>query len=150
MLAHQTCYGISERSIAALISIHGDDKGLVLPPEVAPTQVVVIPIIFRKSDDVLAACSDVARRLKESGIRVELDESDVRPGAKYYKWEMKGVPLRVEIGPRDLKNNVVTIVRRDSGNKETVPLINIEAKLRKDFVIHEGLFEKLLNLWKDV
>jgi prolyl-tRNA synthetase len=146
VLAHQTCYGISERSIAALISIHGDDKGLVFPPELAPTQVVVIPIIFGKSDDVITACRDVAKRLKESGIRVELDESDERPGAKYYKWEMKGVPLRVEIGPRDLKNNVVTVVRRDTGSKETAPLNDIEVEIKKRFeLVHDSLYEKALK-----
>ncbi|MBE0522517.1 MAG: proline--tRNA ligase, partial [Candidatus Methanoperedenaceae archaeon] len=92
--AHQTCYGVSERSIAALISVHGDDKGLVLPPEVAPTQVVIIPILFGKSDEISKACSDVVDTLRENGIRLVLDDGDERPGAKYYKWEMKGVPLR--------------------------------------------------------
>ncbi len=142
-LAHQTCYGISERSIAAIISIHGDDKGLVFPPEVAPVQVVVIPIIFGKSDDILNACRDVVGLLKEKGMRVAIDESDERPGAKYYRWEKKGVPLRVEIGPRDLKNKVVTIVRRDSGSKETVPLDNIAEEVETRFIdIRRNLFEK--------
>lgn len=146
VLAHQTCYGISERSIAALISIHGDNKGLVMPPQVAPTQVVIIPIIFGQSEDVINTCRDVARRLKESGIRVALDESDERPGAKYYKWEMKGVPIRVEIGPRDLKNNVATIVRRDTGNKETAPLNDIEGEIRKRFeMVHDSLYEKAVK-----
>ncbi|MFZ2410646.1 MAG: proline--tRNA ligase, partial [Candidatus Methanoperedens sp.] len=141
--AQQTCYGISERSIAALISIHGDDRGLVFPPEVAPIQVVVIPILFGKSDEITKACRDVANRLEEKGLRVVLDESDDRPGAKYYKWEMKGVPLRVEIGPRDLKNNAATIVRRDSKSKETVPLDNIVEEVKKRFEdIRSNLFEK--------
>jgi prolyl-tRNA synthetase len=144
--AQQTCYGISERSIAALISVHGDDKGLVFPPEVAPVQIVVIPILFGKSDEITGACRDVAARLKEKGFRVELDESDERPGAKYYKWEMKGVPLRVEIGPRDLKNKVVTIVRRDSGIKETVQLNGIEEDIAERFeAIHASLFKKAEN-----
>ncbi|MCZ7358014.1 MAG: proline--tRNA ligase [Candidatus Methanoperedens sp.] len=148
--AHQTCYGISERSIAALISVHGDDKGLVFPPEVAPTQVVVIPILFGKSDEITKACRDVADRLKEKGIRTALDESDERPGAKYYKWEMKGVPLRVEIGPRDLKNNVATVVRRDSGSKENVPLDNIVEEIQKRFEdIHNKLFEKAQRSLKE-
>lgn len=148
--AHQTCYGISERSIAALISLHGDDKGLVFPPEVAPVQVVVIPIIFGKSDDVIKACSDVAEQLKEEGIRTELDTSDERPGAKYYRWEMKGVPVRVEIGPRDLKNNAATVVRRDMGNKETVPLAHIVDEVRKRFdIIHDSLLEKAANSLKE-
>ncbi|KAB2947354.1 MAG: prolyl-tRNA synthetase [Candidatus Methanoperedens nitroreducens] len=143
VLAHQTCYGISERSIAALISLHGDDKGLVFPPEIAPIQVVIIPILFGKSDETLDACRDVAQRLKAKNIRVTLDETDERPGAKYYKWEMKGVPLRVEIGPRDLKNNAATVVRRDTGNKENVPLADIESEIEKRFVaIHESLFKK--------
>ncbi len=144
--AHQTCYGISERSIAALISIHGDGKGLVFPPEVAPVQVAVIPIIFGNSEDIIKACSDLAEVLKKDGIRVALDTSDERPGAKYYRWEMKGVPVRVEIGPRDLKNNVATIVRRDNGNKETAPLANIVEEVKKRFeAVHASLFEKALK-----
>jgi len=141
--AHQTCYGISERSIAALISVHGDDKGLVLPPEVAPVQVVIIPVLFGKSEEITEACRSVALRLKTKGLRVELDESDERPGAKYYKWEMKGTPLRLEIGPRDLKNNAVTVVRRDTGSRETVPFDSIEYEVENKFGdITRNLFEK--------
>lgn len=141
--AQQTCYGISERSIAALISVHGDDRGLVFPPEVAPIQVVIIPILFGKSDEITKMCRDVADLLREKGIRVVLDDSDERPGAKYYKWEMKGVPLRVEIGPRDLKNNVATVVRRDSGKKETIPLDNIAEEVKKRFEdMHKNLLGK--------
>ena len=142
--AYQTCYGISERSIAAIISIHGDDKGLVLPPEIAPIQVVIIPIIFKKGAEyVLAACKDVQKRLKKIGMRVEIDASDLRPGAKYYKWEMKGVPLRLEIGPRDLENNVAVAVRRDTGNKEHISLPDIEADVILRFEsIHKNLYNK--------
>ncbi len=148
--AQQTCYGISERSIAALISVHGDDRGLVFPPEVAPVQVVVIPILFGKSDEIIRACRDVKKRLEEKRLRVALDESDERPGAKYYKWEMKGVPLRVEIGPRDLKNNAATVVRRDSGGKEVIPLDNIVEEIMKRFEdIHKNLFEKAKKSLKE-
>ncbi|MDQ1252242.1 MAG: prolyl-tRNA synthetase [Euryarchaeota archaeon] len=142
--AFQTCYGISERCIAATISIHGDDKGLVLPPEIAPVQAVIIPIIFKKgAEEVLAACRDVQERLKKAGMRVEIDASDLRPGAKYYKWEMKGVPLRLEIGPRDLENNVAVAVRRDTGEKEQIPLPEIEAGVRLKFeAIQNNLYEK--------
>ena len=148
--AQQTCYGISERSIAALISIHGDDRGLVFPPEVAPIQVVVIPILFGKSDEITKACRDVANSLEEKGLRVTLDESDERPGAKYYKWEMKGVPLRIEIGPRDLKNNAATIVRRDSGSKETAPLDNIVEEVKRRFEdIRDSLFNKAESSLKE-
>jgi len=123
---NQTCYGISERSIAALISLHGDDKGLVLPPAVAPIQAVIIPVLFKDTTEaVLAACDKVASSLKEAGIRVETDASDLRPGAKYYKWELKGSCLRIEIGPRDLEKNSAVLVRRDKGEKQFVPLDTI-------------------------
>ncbi|WP_440952371.1 proline--tRNA ligase [Methanococcoides sp. FTZ1] len=141
--AHQTCYGVSERSIAALISIHGDDKGLIMPPEVAPVQVVIIPILFKKPETVLAACNEVKERLEAAGIRVTVDDSDKRPGSKYYKWEMKGVPLRIEIGPRDLENEAAMLARRDTGDKEQVPLASIEEEVLSRFeVIQSSLLEK--------
>jgi len=121
--ANQTCYGISERCIAALISIHGDDRGLILPPEVAPTQVVIIPIMFSDSSkEILKVCKKICSDLKNAKIRAVLDDSDGRPGSKYYKWELKGVPLRIEIGPRDIENKSAIIVRRDTSEKEKVPL----------------------------
>ncbi|WMW22439.1 proline--tRNA ligase [Methanolobus mangrovi] len=141
--AYQTCYGISERSIASMISIHGDDKGLVLPPAVAPVQVVIIPIIFKKPEGVLEACEDLKAALEAAGIRVKMDASDSRPGAKYYKWEMRGVPVRLELGPRDLKNNAAMLARRDTGEKQQVSLDNItEDVLSLLGEIHEGLYEK--------
>jgi prolyl-tRNA synthetase len=117
---------------------------LILPPEIAPVQVVIIPIIFKKgAKEVLAACKDVQERLKKMGIRAEIDASDLRPGAKYYKWEMKGVPLRLEIGPRDLQNNVAVAVRRDTGEKEQIPLPEIEAGVSSRFkAIHQNLYQK--------
>ena len=120
--AFQTCYGISERSIAALISIHGDDRGLVLPPVVAPVQVVIVPItIGKRKDDVAAAAKKLEGELKGAGFRVKSDDRALRPGAKYYYWELRGVPLRLEIGPRDLDAGVVTVVTR-LGEKSTIPL----------------------------
>ncbi|QLC50387.1 proline--tRNA ligase [Methanolobus zinderi] len=140
--AHQTCYGISERSVAALISIHGDDKGLMMPPEVAPVQVAIIPIIFKKAEDVLQACEKVKEELEAAGIRVKLDASDNRPGAKYYKWEMKGVPVRLELGPRDLKKNAAMLVRRDTGEKQQVPLDNIKEEVLSLFsAIQDNLYK---------
>jgi prolyl-tRNA synthetase len=141
--AHQTCYGVSERSIAALISIHGDDKGLVLPPAVAPVQVVIIPIIFKKAEGVLEACEELKSKLEAVGIRVKMDASDDRPGAKYYKWEMKGVPVRLELGPRDLKNNAAMLARRDTGEKQQYSLDTIVADVSSMLDdIHDSLYEK--------
>lgn len=123
---NQTCYGISERSIAAVISVHGDDKGLVLPPAVAPIQAVVIPVLFKDTiEEVMAACNTIVAALKAQGIRVEMDAGDLRPGAKYYKWELKGSCLRIEIGPRDLEKNSAVLVRRDKGEKQFVSLDGI-------------------------
>ena len=132
---NQTCYGISERCIAALISVHGDDKGLVLPPEVAPVQVVIVPIIFsdERREEVLDAARSLFEELKEGGLRVVLDDSDERPGAKYYKWEHKGVPLRVEIGPRDLDEGVYTLARRDGEPKYRVRREDILDEIRDVF-----------------
>lgn len=118
---NQTCYGISERCIAALIAVHGDDKGLVLPWRVAPVQVVIVPIIFGEREPIIEVCRSIESMLAGRGIRVRLDDGDERPGAKFYKWEMRGVPVRIEIGPRDIKNGVVTIVRRD-GVRKTLPM----------------------------
>lgn len=112
-LAHQTCYGISERCIAALISIHGDDRGLILPPEIAPMQIVIVPIIKKgRESDVQKAADDLEDTLRSAGYRVTTDTRNIRPGAKYYYWEMRGVPLRLEIGPRDIDNGVVMAATR--------------------------------------
>lgn len=117
---YQTCYGISERSIAALISLHGDDRGLALPAEVAPTQVVIVPVIMKKrEEEVLVAAETLRTELVAAGYRVKVDTRDMRPGAKYYYWELRGVPLRIEIGPRDIDNGVVTAVTR-FGEKSTI------------------------------
>jgi prolyl-tRNA synthetase len=125
--AHQTCYGISERSVAAVLSVHGDDRGLVLPPAVAPVQVVIIPIIVgKRKDEVLAAARELKAELASAGLRAEVDEREIRPGAKYYHWEMRGVPLRLEIGPRDLDRGVVTVVTR-LGAKSEAPRAGIAA-----------------------
>ncbi|NYB52985.1 MAG: proline--tRNA ligase [Methanobacteriaceae archaeon] len=118
---YQTCYGLSDRVIASIIGIHGDPSGLVLPPSVATYQVVIVPVLFKKGrQEVLDFCSKVKDRLKKAGIRVHLDERDLRAGKKYYEWEMRGVPLRLEIGPRDIENKKMVILRRDTMEKETL------------------------------
>jgi len=114
--AQQTCYGISERCIAALISLHGDDTGLVLPPAVAPVQVVIVPItIGKRHEDVIASAQALEQELRGAGFRVRLDTREMRPGAKYYWWELRGVPLRLELGPRDIDGGMVMAVRRTGG-----------------------------------
>ncbi|OPY54171.1 MAG: Proline--tRNA ligase [Methanosaeta sp. PtaU1.Bin060] len=120
-LISQTCYGISERCIAALVSVHGDERGLVLPWEVAPTQVVIVPILLGDKEKVLEVSRNLLEKLEAACVRARLDTSDERPGAKFYKWEMKGVPIRLEVGPRDIEKGVVTLARRD-GVKKAVPL----------------------------
>jgi len=120
--ANQTCYGISERCIAALISMHGDDKGLILPPVAAPVQAVIVPItIGKRHEDVMAAAQKLQQSLTAAGIRVRLDTRDIRPGAKYYWWELRGVPLRLELGPRDLDAGKVIAVKR-AGEKTAIDL----------------------------
>jgi prolyl-tRNA synthetase len=118
---HQTTYGISERLLGAVIAMHGDDHGLVWPSIIAPVQVVIIPIA-RESDarSVNDFAQDVQRKLMAEGLRVALDASDERPGAKYYAWEMKGVPLRIEIGPREIKDNKLSAVNR-LGERSKIP-----------------------------
>lgn len=123
-LVSQTCYGISERCIAALISVHGDDRGLILPWCVAPVQIVIVPILLGDKELVLGVCKDLEQELRAAGIRVKLDISDERPGAKFYKWEMKGVPIRLEVGPRDIQKGVVTAARRD-GVKKPLPVVGL-------------------------
>ena len=118
---HQTTYGMSERLLGAVISVHGDDKGLCLPPAVAPFEVVIIPILGKNSkEEVSAAAIEMRKELEAAGIRTKLDDRDDRPGSKYYDWEIKGVPLRLELGARDIENKVVTFARRDTGEKGTI------------------------------
>jgi len=118
---YQTCYGLSDRIIASILGVHGDEAGLSLPPEVAPYQVVVVPIIFKEgAREVLDFCGELKNQLRSSGIRVHLDDRDLRAGKKFYEWEMRGVPLRIEIGPRDLKEGKIVFKRRDTLEKEFV------------------------------
>jgi prolyl-tRNA synthetase len=116
----QTCYGISERSIAALIAVHGDDNGIVLGPKLAPLQIIIIPIPHKESGAaILESCSHIAEELRSLGLRVRIDTRDnLRPGAKFFYWETRGVPIRIEIGPKDLQKDQVIVVRRDTFKKE--------------------------------
>ncbi len=114
--AFQTCYGISDRVIASIIAIHGDEKGLCLIPEIAPIQIVLIPIWFKgKKEEVNREISKLKKEL--SAFRVHVDDREVRPGSKFFDWEIKGVPLRLELGPKDIERGEVVAVRRDTGEK---------------------------------
>ena len=138
----QTSFGASTRLIGALIMVHGDDNGLVLPPYVAPTQVVIIPIQM-KNPEVLKKAKEYYELLKKNGIRVKLDDSDHTPGWKYSEYEMKGVPLRLEIGPRDLANGVLVLAKRNTGEKITVKedeLVNKVNSLLSD--IHSEMYRR--------
>jgi len=129
----QTCYGISERAVAAMISIHGDDNGLNLTSNVAPVQAVIIPIVFKgKEEDVMRKCNEVKEALLKEGIRTVVDDrKELTPGNKYFSWEMKGTPVRIEIGPRDLDAGSAVLVRRDLLQKTTVPAASIIEEVRK-------------------
>jgi prolyl-tRNA synthetase len=119
---HQTCYGLSDRIIASIIGIHGDKSGLSLPPDIAPYQVVIVPIIFKKGGkEVIEFCKNLEEKLKrEANLRVYFDDRDIRAGKKYYEWEMRGIPLRIEVGPRDLENKKVVTYRRDTQAKAII------------------------------
>ena len=127
----QTTYGMSSRLIAAMIFTHGDDKGLILPPEVAPVQVVIVPIPGENTN-INSFCTRVMDMLKNSGIRASLDDRDnYTPGFKYNDWEMKGVPLRIEIGSRETENSYLTIVPRHTGRRSKIDLQETVVKVRE-------------------
>ena len=122
-LVYQTCAGVSDRVIASVIGIHGDDKGLRLPPKVSPNQVTIIPILFKKGkEEVLAKCAEIKEQLEAKGLRVNLDDRDIRPGKKFNDWELKGTPIKLELGPRDLENNITIAMSRDEEEKIEIAL----------------------------
>lgn len=129
----QNSWGLSTRSLGALVMIHGDDKGLVLPPRIAPIQVVIVPIISKNNPQlILEKAKEIEKKLNALGIRVELDDRDnYTPGWKYNYWELRGVPVRLEIGARDVENKQVVLARRDSGKKEPVPEAELETKINE-------------------
>ena len=122
---HQTSWGMTTRLIGALIMVHGDDSGLVLPPKIAPVQVDVIPIMQNK-DGVLNKAYEVKEALVKAGLRVKVDDTDKKPGWKFAEYELKGVPVRLAMGGRDLENNTIEVMRRDTLEKETITCDGIE------------------------
>ena len=125
---YQTSWGVTTRLIGALIMVHGDKRGLVLPPKVAPIEAVIIPIAAHKAG-VLEKADELLNALKSQGIRAKVDNSDASPGWKFNEYEMKGVPIRIEIGPRDIQNGVAVVVRRDTLEKTTLKLDNIASEI---------------------
>ncbi|MBO4921974.1 MAG: proline--tRNA ligase [Lachnospiraceae bacterium] len=125
---YQTSWGMSTRLIGGVIMVHGDDSGLKLPPRVAPIQTVIIPIMQNKPG-VLDKANEIAAALKAKGIRVKVDDTDKRPGFKFSEQEMRGFPTRIEIGPKDIEAGTCIVARRDTGEKITVALTDIETKL---------------------
>ena len=121
--AYTTSFGVSTRLIGAIIMTHGDERGLVFPPVIAPTQCVIVPIAARKAG-VIEACEALKKDLEGAGIRVTLDSTDNSPGWKFNEWEMKGVPVRIELGPRDIEAGKMLCARRDTLEKVEMPLEN--------------------------
>jgi prolyl-tRNA synthetase len=137
---HQTSWGITTRLIGALIMVHGDDNGLILPPEIAPIQIVITPIAQHK-EGVLDKAYQLKDDLKKD-FRVHIDSSDKKPGWKFSEYEMKGVPIRLEIGPKDIENNQVLLVRRDTREKQVVSMDNLATELVRVLAsIQSNLFE---------
>jgi len=151
--AWQTSWGVSWRLIGALIMVHGDDKGLVLPPRVAPVQVVVVPIYYSESDkeQVLKKAQEIVQSLSKNQIRAHLDSRDeFTPGYKFHDWEMKGVPLRIEIGPKDIAKNKIVLVRRDDQKKTDLmfdKLVQGVESVLND--IQQSMFEKTKSFLKE-
>lgn len=128
---HTTSWGVSTRLIGALVMVHGDEKGLALPPKLAPTQVVMIPIGPPKlRDKVMEKFDPIFEELRAAGIRVRSDVSDATPGWKFNEWEMRGVPVRLELGPRDVDSNQCVLVRRDTGEKTIASLDNVVSRVK--------------------
>lgn len=141
---HQTSWGLSTRIIGGIIMSHGDDSGLVIPPAIAPIQVIIIPIAMHKQG-VLDKAKELKNRL-ENICRVKIDESDQTPGWKFAQYEMKGVPLRLEIGPKDIEKEQCIIVRRDNREKTFVSLCDLEEKIPIFLdAVREGMYNKALD-----
>jgi len=141
---HQTSWGLSTRIIGAIIMVHGDDSGLILPPRVAPIQVVIVPVAQHK-EGVLEKAEELREQISKYA-RVKLDATDKKPGWKFSEYEMKGVPLRLEVGPKDIENNQVVLVRRDTREKIFVSMDDLEVKINELLTdLHNSMYEKALK-----
>lgn len=141
---YQTSWGMSTRLIGAVIMVHGDDSGLVLPPKIAPIQVAIVPVAQHKPG-VLEKAAELRDRLAEK-YRVKLDDSDNSPGWKFAQYEMQGVPLRVEIGPKDMENGQCVLVRRDTREKQFISLDQLEAAVEQGLQdLHDAMYQRALK-----
>ncbi|ASA22224.1 proline--tRNA ligase [Paenibacillus donghaensis] len=150
--AHTTSWGTTTRLIGSLIMVHGDDRGLVLPPKVAPTQVIMIPIGPPKTREaVIGRTDELFQELKVAGVRVGVDDrADVTPGWKFNEYEMRGVPIRLELGPRDMENGVCVLVSRVSGEKKIVQQDNLVEEIKTLLAqVHQEMFERALKFRED-
>jgi len=150
--AWQASWGFSTRLIGAVIMVHGDDKGLVLPPRVAPTKAVIVPIFFDDSKKkVLKEASKLHKTLNDAGIITHLDDRDIyTAGWKFNEWELRGTPIRIELGPKDIAKSQVVLVRRDTGEKEAVKLAKLEKRIPELLEeIHASMFKKAKKFLKD-
>lgn len=146
---HQTSWGVTTRLIGAIIMTHGDDSGLVLPPAIAPVQAVIVPVAMHK-EGVLEKAKELYNKLISCGVRTKLDDTDNSPGWKFAEYEMKGVPVRIEIGPKDIENNQCVVVTRHNREKTVVSLENmlevfsgtVMDKLKE---VHDGIYDKALE-----
>ncbi|GAV11985.1 proline--tRNA ligase [Paenibacillus sp. NAIST15-1] len=142
---HTTSWGVSTRLIGSMIMVHGDDRGLVLPPKVAPTQVIMIPIGPAKMrEQVVGRANELFSELKQAGVRVRMDDrSDISPGWKFNEYEMRGVPVRLEIGPRDMENGVCVLVSRVTGEKRIVQQADLVEEVNRMLAdVHQEMFER--------
>ena len=141
---HYTSWGVTTRLIGAVVMVHGDDKGLVLPPRIAPIQVMIVPVQQQK-EGVLVAAEELLATVKQV-VRAKMDTTDNTPGWKFSEWEMKGVPIRIEYGPRDIQNKTCVVVRRDTGEKIITPLVDLSKELPKLLQsIHDNMYNTALN-----
>ncbi|MBI2185120.1 MAG: proline--tRNA ligase [Thaumarchaeota archaeon] len=152
--AWQTSWGVSWRLIGALIMTHGDDKGLVMPPRMASIQVVFVPVYYKDDvkNAVMQRIKEGTDRLRKQGVRVHMDDrEEYTPGWKYHEWELKGVPLRIEVGPRDLEKDQFMLVRRDTGERKTVPNQGLEESVKSILEsIQKALFDKASATLKEM
>ena len=153
--AYTTSWGVSWRMLGALIMVHGDDRGLRIPPKMAPIEAVLVPIVRSNDDRAIEACTSLAQRLGEAGFRVRVDARDEQPGWKYSEWDLRGVPVRIEIGPRDVEAQTAVLARRDrnkgeAGQRQSVALAEIPEVLRELLEeIQESLYAQAKSFLTD-